>query len=84
MINVAVTIPAILVIDKFGRRPLALASSAGMCICQVVVGVIVAKCSHDWETHAVAGWVAVVFVWLYIVSRTSCEIPDLLLTIYVK
>lgn len=76
VINVAVTIPAILVIDKFGRRPLALASSTGMCICQVVVGVIVATCAQDWEKHAVAGWVAVVFVWLYIVS---CPFVRLLL-----
>ena len=36
----------------------------GMFICQLVVGVIVATCSHDWDKHAVAGWVAVVFVWL--------------------
>jgi len=35
-----------------------------MFICQLVVGVIVATCSHDWDKHAVAGWVAVVFVWL--------------------
>ena len=35
-----------------------------MFICQLVVGIIVATCSHDWEKHAVAGWVAVVFVWL--------------------
>ena len=34
-----------------------------MFICQLVVGVIVATCSHDWDKHAVAGWVAVVFVW---------------------
>lgn len=35
-----------------------------MFVCQLVVGVIVATCSHDWDKHAVAGWVAVVFVWL--------------------
>lgn len=39
-------------------------SIQGMFICQLVVGVIVATCSHDWDKHAVAGWVAVVFVWL--------------------
>jgi hypothetical protein len=35
-----------------------------MFICQLVVGIIVATCSHDWDKHAIAGWVAVVFVWL--------------------
>lgn len=39
-----------------------------MCICQIVVGVIVATCSGDWKAHAAAGWVAVVFVWLYIAN----------------
>lgn len=64
VINVAVTVPAIMFLDKVGRKPLALASNAGMFICQLVVGIIVAVCSHDWDKHAVAGWVAVVFVWL--------------------
>jgi hypothetical protein len=83
VINVAVTVPAIMLLDKVGRKPLALASNAGkgimtlyhrschstnvvqgMFICQLVVGIIVATCSHDWDKHAVAGWVAVVFVWL--------------------
>ena len=36
----------------------------GMFLGQLVVGIIVATCSHDWDKHAVAGWVAVVFVWL--------------------
>lgn len=67
-INVAVSIPAILIIDKVGRKPLGIASSIGMCICQLIVGIMVAKYSGDWEAHAVAGWVAVVFVWLYIVN----------------
>lgn len=35
-----------------------------MFICQLVVGIIVATCSHDWAKHVVPGWVAVVFVWL--------------------
>ncbi|KAK5122853.1 hypothetical protein LTR85_003768 [Meristemomyces frigidus] len=68
VINVIVTVPAILIIDRVGRRPLALASSTGMCICQIVVGIIVATCSHDWKANAAAGWVAVVFVWLYIAN----------------
>lgn len=31
VINVAVTVPAIMLLDKVGRKPLALASNAGMC-----------------------------------------------------
>ncbi|OCL05260.1 quinate permease [Glonium stellatum] len=68
IINVATTIPAIMYIDKVGRKPLMLAGSVGMCICQVVVGVIVATCSSNWSAHAAAGWAAVVFVWIYIIN----------------
>jgi len=59
IINVATTIPAIYVIDKVGRRPLLLSGSAGMGICQLIIGVIVATCGHDWAAHSAAGWAAV-------------------------
>lgn len=68
IINVCVTIQAILVIDKIGRKPLALASSIGMFVCQVSIGIIVATCASAWKEHAVAGWIAVVMVWLYIAN----------------
>ena len=58
-INVGTTIPAICVIDKVGRKPLMIAGSTGMALCHIVVGVIVATCSHDWKAHVAAGWVAV-------------------------
>ena len=47
-----------------------------MFICQLVVGVIVATCSHDWDKHAVAGWVAVVFVWLCKFETCTCCLVD--------
>lgn len=64
----ATTIPAIYYIDRVGRKPLLLAGSAGMAICQLVIGVIVATCAHDWSQYVAAGWTAVVFVWLYIIN----------------
>jgi MFS family permease len=66
IINVLTTIPAILVIDKVGRKPLLICGSAGMFLCQLVTGIIVAKCSSDWQAHTAAGWAAVVMIWLYI------------------
>lgn len=57
-----------LIIDRVGRKPLLIAGSIGMFLCQVITGVIVAKCSHDWNAHAAAGWGAVVMIWLYIVN----------------
>ncbi|KAL3703860.1 hypothetical protein TMatcc_009549 [Talaromyces marneffei ATCC 18224] len=60
------TIPAMLVIDKVGRKPMLLAGSGLMFAAMVIVGVIVAKFRHDWEHHAVAGWAAVALIWVYI------------------
>ncbi|RAO72956.1 uncharacterized protein BHQ10_008968 [Talaromyces amestolkiae] len=60
------TFPAMLVIDKIGRKPMLLAGSGLMFAAMVIVGVIVAKFRHDWEHHAVAGWAAVgIFIWVY-------------------
>ncbi|KAK7712152.1 hypothetical protein SLS57_007828 [Botryosphaeria dothidea] len=37
IINVATTIPAILYIDRIGRKPLMLLGSGGMCICEAII-----------------------------------------------
>ncbi|KAE9365135.1 general substrate transporter [Stipitochalara longipes BDJ] len=60
------TLPAMVIIDKVGRKPMLLVGSAVMWASMVIVGIIVAKFRHDWPHHAVAGWVAVSFIWLYI------------------
>lgn len=48
-----------LVIDKFGRKPMLLVGSLVMLASMVIVGVIVAKFQHDWPHHVAAGWTAV-------------------------
>ena len=68
IINVLATIPAIIIIDRVGRKPLLLAGSIGMFCSMIIVAVIVAKCQNDWEHHASAGWAAVAFIWIYIAN----------------
>lgn len=68
VINVVATVPALFLIDRVGRRPLLIAGSVGMFIAQLIVGVIVATCSHDWAQHSAAGWAAVVMIWFYILN----------------
>jgi sugar porter (SP) family MFS transporter len=53
------TVPAMLIIDKVGRKPMLIVGSIVMCVSMVIVGIIVAKFQHDWQAHAGAGWVAV-------------------------
>ncbi len=60
------TVPAMLIIDKVGRKPMLLIGSVAMWICMVIVGVLVAKFSYDWSQHSAAGWVSVALIWAYV------------------
>ncbi|KAL8702826.1 MAG: hypothetical protein Q9201_004015 [Fulgogasparrea decipioides] len=53
------TIPAVLYIDKLGRKPVMLAGSTGMFICHITIAIIFAKNQYQWATHKAAGWAAV-------------------------
>ncbi|KFZ07066.1 hypothetical protein V502_09882, partial [Pseudogymnoascus sp. VKM F-4520 (FW-2644)] len=53
------TVPAMLIIDKVGRKPMLLVGSVVMFVSMVTVGIIVAKFRHDWPAHSTAGWIAV-------------------------
>ncbi|KAH8700464.1 putative MFS quinate transporter [Talaromyces proteolyticus] len=60
------TVPAMLIIDKVGRKPMLLVGSVVMFLSMVIVGVIVAKFRNDWPAHVAGGWTAVALIWLYI------------------
>ncbi|PVH72479.1 quinate permease [Cadophora sp. DSE1049] len=68
VINFLVTLPAIVLIDKWGRKPLLMFGSAAMFCTMLIVAIIVATCGHDWPGHVVAGWTAVVMIWCYTAS----------------
>lgn len=53
------TVPAVLYIDNFGRKPVMMFGAVGMGICHITIAVIFAKNEHQWDTHTVAGWAAV-------------------------
>ncbi|KAL9945374.1 hypothetical protein D7B24_008249 [Verticillium nonalfalfae] len=60
------TIPAMPLIDKVGRKPMLIVGSIVMWIAMVIPGIIDAKFNDKWASNPVAGWVAVVFVWIYV------------------
>ncbi len=54
--------------DRFGRRPLLLIGSVCMTVAHVVIAVLVGLYYHDWTDHQTQGWVAVAFLFFYMLA----------------
>ncbi|MDI1489965.1 MAG: hypothetical protein OHK93_001164 [Ramalina farinacea] len=62
------TIPAVLYIDKLGRKPVMLTGAAGMAACHFIIAGIFGSYQHSWGSHKAGGWAAVAMVWLFVVN----------------
>lgn len=62
------TIPAVLYVDKLGRKPVLVVGAIGMAVCHMIIAVIVARDHNDWPGHKAAGWAAAAMVWLFVVN----------------
>jgi len=60
------TIPAVMYIDKFGRKPVLAIGAIGMAACHFIIAAIFAENQNQWDTHRAAGWGAVAMVWLFV------------------
>ena len=67
IINTLSTIPALVLIDKVGRRALLMCGSAGMGISLIIIAAIIRSYSNLQE-HKAAGWVGIVFIYVYDVN----------------
>lgn len=64
VIEFLLTIPAVLYVDKFGRKSILLAGAIGMASCHFIVAGLVGSYEGNWQSHVAAGWVCIVFVWV--------------------
>ncbi|CAK7235779.1 hypothetical protein SBRCBS47491_009411 [Sporothrix bragantina] len=62
------TLPAVLYLDKFGRKTFLIVGAIGMMICHVIVAAIDGSFEDSWPTHRSAGWASIVFIWLFAVN----------------
>lgn len=54
--------------DAYGRRPLLLIGSVCMTIAHVIIAVLVGLYYDDWTNHKAQGWVAVGFLFFYMLA----------------
>lgn len=75
IVNTLSTIPAVLLIDKVGRKPLLMCGAAGTFISLVIVAGIVGKYEGQLDTYVTAGRTAIAFVFIYDVNFSYSWAP---------
>ncbi|KAI5806571.1 MFS sugar transporter [Peziza echinospora] len=68
IVNCVFTIPAILYLDKFGRRNLLMVGALGMLMSHVIVAAISAKYDGKFASNPGAGWAGVAFIYIFIAN----------------
>lgn len=66
VINFFSTIPAIMFMDRWGRKKVLIIGAIGMGISQLIVGTLYAVYKDTWAENRSAGWATAAFVWIYI------------------
>lgn len=64
VVNCVFTVPAIMYMDRFGRKKLLMAGAVGMCISHIVVAAIMGKYDGKLGDHKHAGWAGVAFIYV--------------------
>jgi MFS family permease len=66
--QVVFTLPAVLYLDKFGRKTFLIVGALGMFVCHIIVAALEGSFEGDWPNHLGGGWAAIVFIWLFAVN----------------
>jgi len=59
------TIPAVIWVDKVGRKPILISGAFIMAACHIIVAILTSLFHNSWDSHKAQGWVACVFVWIF-------------------
>jgi len=68
------TIPTVIYLDSWGRKPVLISGAIIMGICHFVVAGIIGQFKEQWDANTgsaaatSAGWAAVVFIWLFAIG----------------
>jgi MFS family permease len=68
IIDFVSTIPAVMFMDRWGRKSVLMIGAVGMGISQLIVATIYCVYRNSWLEHKSAGWATCVFIWIYIAN----------------
>jgi MFS family permease len=71
MINICQLVGAcvvIMVLDKVGRRKLAIAGGISMAIPHAILAILVGLYNSSWQSHVGAAWFSVALVYIYVLT----------------
>lgn len=69
------TIPAVMYVDKLGRKPVLIVGALGMASCHLIIAGISGAFENNWPAHRGGGWAAVVMVWLFVIHFGTLSSP---------
>ncbi|KIJ68058.1 hypothetical protein HYDPIDRAFT_25505 [Hydnomerulius pinastri MD-312] len=75
IVNTLATLPAVVLLDSVGRRPLLMWGAAGCTVSLIIVGSLIAAFGDNWPAHTTAGSTAIAFVFLYDVNFSYSWAP---------
>ena len=65
------TIPAVIWVDKSGRKPILVSGAFIMAACHLIVAVLTGLDHKDWAAHRAAGWAACALVWVFAMGKLT-------------
>ena len=72
ILQILFTLPAVLYLDKFGRKTFLIAGAIGMFCCHIVVAAVEGTYEDAWDLNKgldkPQGWVAIAFIWLFAIN----------------